>query len=235
MRVLVTRPAAEAAATVARLTRLGHQAIAAPLLSIVPTGAKLPLGPFTAIVATSANAVAALTEAPPPGLADVSFYAAGARTADAARAGGFRNIREPRADAKSLLAELIAGLPAEAEILYLAGRDRKATLESGLRGRGIVVKVIETYVALAADTLPPAIIDALHGRTLDAVFHYSPRSAAIFCRLIDKAGLAQAAAALAHYCISSEAAGPLSSLCPSCIIVAEKPDERSLFATLRSR
>ena len=232
MRILVMRPAPEAAATAEHLARLGHQAIAAPLLSIVPTRAKLPKGAFAAIAVTSANAIASLAEDPSPALADVPVFVVGARTAEVAKHRGFRNVRNPQADARGLLAAVLAGLPAQAQILYLAGRDRKATFEGGLGERGIAVTVVETYVAQAAETLPSAVLDALQAGTLDAALHYSPRSTAIFCRLVAQADLAWAAAAIAHHCISAEAAGPLGGLAASRIFIAERPDETALIATL---
>ncbi len=224
------RPAPEAAATAERLARLGHQAIVAPLLSIVPTGARLPQGAFAAIAATSANAFASLAEGPSAGLENLPVFVAGARTAEAAHARGFRNVERPHADARRLLAALVAGLPAQAQVLYLAGRDRKATLERGLAERGMAITVVETYAAQAVAALPPLVRDALQSRTLDAALHYSPRSAAIFCRLCEQADLA--AAALAHHCISVEAAEPLAELGASRILIAEQPDETALLATL---
>ena len=53
MRVLVTRPRAQAEATAARLAALGHVALVAPLLEIVRTAERPPRGPFDAVIAGS--------------------------------------------------------------------------------------------------------------------------------------------------------------------------------------
>ena len=56
MRILVTRPREQGEATAARLAALGHEALVAPLLTIVPTSGFPPAGPCDALIVTSANA-----------------------------------------------------------------------------------------------------------------------------------------------------------------------------------
>ncbi|EMD83981.1 uroporphyrinogen-III synthase [Pacificimonas flava] len=90
MRILVTRPAAQAAATAARLRAAGHEAMIAPLVEVRPVRWTLPQGAFDALVATSANAFLAGMPVPLP---DLPLYAVGKATATAARAAGFTDVR----------------------------------------------------------------------------------------------------------------------------------------------
>ena len=61
MRILVTRPAADAERTAAALRARGHEAIVAPLLSVeFLSDAELGAGPWAAILVTSANAARAI-------------------------------------------------------------------------------------------------------------------------------------------------------------------------------
>ncbi len=61
MRILLTRPQADAERTAAALRARGHEVIVAPLLDIeIVSDAELGGGPWAAILVTSANAVRAI-------------------------------------------------------------------------------------------------------------------------------------------------------------------------------
>ena len=61
MRLLLTRPEADAQRTAQALRALGHEAIIAPLLRIAVTAnAEIGSGPWAAILITSANAAHAI-------------------------------------------------------------------------------------------------------------------------------------------------------------------------------
>jgi len=66
---------------------------------------------------------------------------------------------------------------------------------------------------------------------LDAVLHYSPRSAANFVALAEKAGQAAALRRLHHYCLSVAVAAPLEAA-GATTEVAATPDEMALLALL---
>jgi uroporphyrinogen-III synthase len=60
MRLIVTRPEVDAGALLAKLAGLGHEAVALPLLKIVPRQDIIPERDGQAVCVTSANAVHAL-------------------------------------------------------------------------------------------------------------------------------------------------------------------------------
>lgn len=228
MRVLLTRPRAQAERSAARLAALGHEPLVAPLLAIRLTGAPLSEGPFDALIVTSANAAPALS-----GLDwTLPVFAVGERTAGAIRDAGFADVREAEGDAASLAALALRTLPANARLLHLAGRDRKAEPEASLAARGYSVETVVAYEAVAATALPEALARALRDGALDAALHYSRRSAETALALTRAADLADAFLSLRHFCLSQDAATPLREQPAARLIVAEEPKEASLFDAL---
>jgi uroporphyrinogen-III synthase len=231
MRILVTRPQREAERTAGRLAALGHAALYAPMLEIVASGAGLPERPADAVLATSAQAIALLSEALARALHGLPLFVVGERTAALARAAGFADVRPPAADAGRLAETIAAAYRRPASFLYLAGHDRKGDLETALANSGHRIEVIIVYEARAASALPQGACAALRGGEVDAILHYSRRSAAIFRRLIEAAGLANAATRALHVCISADAAAPLQDWA-SRLAVAREPNEAALLAAL---
>ena len=72
------------------------------------------------------------------------------------------------------------------------------------------------------------MISDLRDRKLDAVLHYSRRSAQTFAALATQAGLGEELPHLRHICISRDAAEGLSQNC----VIAKTPDQEGLFAAL---
>lgn len=222
MRVLVTRPADQAAPTAKRLSALGHSPVCAPALEIVPVAAALPEGPFDLILATSAQAFVGLS--PSPALRAAPLACVGDKTAAAAEAAGFTaRIVAPRAEALS--ARLIAEWP-PGSALYLAGRERKPLLEDSLRAAGWRLAILETYDARPIEAWSAEVSAALKKGQINAVLHYSPRSATAALALIG----AEGAAGLSHYCLSEDVAAICRTFAPAeKIFVASQPDEEALM------
>ncbi len=222
MRVLVTRPSDQAARTAKSLAKLGHRAVIAPVLEIVPLAFSPPEGSFDLILATSAKAFAGWR--PPPALIATPAACVGEQTAEAAKAAGFQvQMVAPRAEAlaKDLVSAMEAG-----SALYLAGRERKPILEDRARAAGWRVVVLETYGARPVAQWPPEVVDALKKGEIDAVLHYSPRSAAAALGLIG----ARAASGLSHFCLSADVADVCAALAPrERIFTASHPDEETLM------
>ncbi|WP_298354716.1 uroporphyrinogen-III synthase [Rhodoblastus sp.] len=226
MRVLVTRPSDQAAGTAKRLAALGHEALIAPVLEIFPTGAPVPDGPFDLVLATSAQAFAGGTA--PPAIRGVAVACVGEKTARAARDAGFEvEFVAPRAEA---LVEWLIAEKKSGAALYLAGRERKPVLEQRLAGAGWRLELVETYDARPVASWPEEIVAALrHGR-IDAVLHYSPRSAGAALAL-----MGAAAARLSHFCLSSDVADRCRAIAPEAtIFIASQPDEEALISLLGS-
>lgn len=231
MRVLVTRPARQSQAIATRLQALGHEAILAPVTRVVARDFAWPDGEFDAIVATSARALEFSRENEQKCPRDTPFFCVGDRAAARAHAIGVANTRAPARDVAGLLALLARELPPRAKILYLAGRDRKPALESGLAALGHAVEVLVTYEAVAEKRLPPAAALALRSNAIDSILHFSRRGATILTRLADDAGLSENLRAVPHVCISTDAAAPLAAL-GARILVAATPDEDGVLAAL---
>ena len=228
MRVLVTRPQPDAGRTAAALAERGHAAVLAPVTEIRRTGAALPGGRFDAIAATSHHAFAG-----PEGLdRHLPVFAVGARTAAAARAAGFRDVRVGRGDAAGLADLLRLTLPRPARLLYLAGRDRKPLLEEAVSRAGYGISVAEVYGADALPDWPAEVRDALRGREVEAALHYSRRSVDLALGLAARTGLDEAVLLLRHLCLSDDCAEPLLERRAASVAVADRPDEDALLALL---
>ena len=156
MRLLVTRPQAEAERTVAQLERRGHEALIAPVLTIEPVAdATFDPSQFDAIIMTSGNAARALQDHPALGLAlKHPLFAVGGQTAQAARDAGFSNVMSAEGDAADLLALLRGRWVRGGRLLYLAGSDRSRDLAAELATSGITVETVVVYSAMGAARLP---------------------------------------------------------------------------------
>jgi uroporphyrinogen-III synthase len=225
VRVALFRARDDGARSGARLRRLGFMIALLPVIEIAPMRVKTASERYDAVVASSAKAF--IGESPVE--AASPLYAAGARTARAAEARGWRLAAPPAPDAARLVETLKRELPLGARILYLAGRDRNPTLEAALGGF-CALEVVEAYAAAARESWHPDEIRTLAASS--AALHYSRRSVALAARLAEKSGLAQHFLALRHVCLSDDVAEPLRAIDAPCIVVADRPNEAALFAAL---
>ena len=228
MRVLVTRPQADAERTARELAARGHEAVLAPVLRIAPTDQPPPGGPFDAIILTSANAVPALASLG-AGAEGLPIFAVGERTAVAAEGWG-GEVRAADGDAVSLAGLVARTAPPYARLLHIAGLNRKPEPEATLSERGFAVVTWAAYEAIAAERLPDAGLHAL-GEGRLAALHYSRRSAGIVLDLVKKAGLTARFLHIPHVCLSADTAAPLQAA-GARVLTAARPDETSLLAAL---
>jgi uroporphyrinogen-III synthase len=225
-RVALFRARDAATATAARLRRLGFSVVCAPVVDIVARPYATTKPRYDAVVATSANAF--LVDAPVARTTPLCVV--GSRTARVAEKRGWRLAALPAPNADRLIETLKRTIPPGADALYLAGRDRKGTLESSL-GEIFTLEVVETYAAEAREAWRPAEVRALAGCA--AALHYSHRSAALALRLAERAGLSAPFATMRHVCLSRDVAEPLKAFGAAKVLVADEPDEPALFAALR--
>ena len=108
------------------------------------------------------------------------LFVVGLKTAEAARKAGFTGQLIVAPDAKDLATAVIEKLPASAQLIYLAGRDRKPDLEMRCHEAERDLVALEVYEARAADYLSREAVRAFNDDAIDAVLHYSRRSAEIF-------------------------------------------------------
>lgn len=230
MRVWVARPEPGATRTGAALAARGHTALVAPVLVVRPAGEVPPAGSFDALLLTSAQAVPAVRDV--PALRRLPVFAVGERTADAALRAGLGPVQVGPGDAGGL-ANLVAGtLAPEARLLHAAGATRKDEPAATLQAAGFRVTSFVAYAAEALPNLPDSADDALARGDLDAVLHYSRRSAVIALGLSDVAGHGGAFRRLRHYCLSADVAGPLEAADVPVHFVAARPREADLLDAL---
>ena len=114
-------------------------------------------------------------------------------------------------------------------MLYLAGEDRASDLVAELAARGIAVEMRVVYRAVTTP-LPESLIEALKASEVDAVLHFSRRSAENYVAGAKSAGVVGPALAVRHLCLSAQVAEPLAGA--SHITVAARPDEAALIELL---
>ncbi len=232
MRLVVTRPQADSERTAAVLRARGHEVLIAPLLQVEPVAADLS-GGWGGVIVTSANAPGAIAGHPAcDKLTKLPLFAVGERSADAARRAGFSDVSSACGDVRDLV-RLIAARRADASVplLYLAGEDRAADLVSELAVLGIAAEMAVVYRAAAAPFLP-TLTAALQTGKVDAVLHFSKRSAENYIAGARRAGIIDQALGVRHICLSAQIAGPFSDAGACHISIAPRPDEAALIASL---
>lgn len=229
MRILLTRPEADAKRSAERLRALGHEPVIAPLFEIVPAGEPWPPGEYDRLLATSAHAFEHLPETA-DGLKRLPLHVVGERTAAAARATGFAQIESIEPDAKRLAIALARALPAAQRILYLAGRERRPEIEAALAALGHSVTPWVIYRTHESPDAADALARVLRTGGVDAVMHFSPRSAALYMALAERAGLCAEALAPTQIAISARAAENLQTA--QDLRVAPAPDLDGMIACL---
>lgn len=227
--VLVLRAREDALRTSEKLRAMGFTPVVSPVLEIAATGADVPPGAYDAVLVSSANGV----ECAGSGAGrykSLPLHVVGAKTARVAEARGWRP-EIVAGNAEAILPLLCARYPGPAQFLYLAGRDRQATLETGLEAAGHSVTAVDVYEAHAAEVLSDAARAALGAGEIGFALHYSRRSVEIFLKLAEVAGLSGALPAIAHIALSAHVAAPLEARGFD-VARAEKPDEDHLLTTL---
>ena len=233
MRLLLTRPQADAERTAAELRARGHDVIVAPLLRIEPLpDAAIGAGPWTAILLTSANAATAMAAHPgAAALRALPVFATGRQSAAAMAVAGFADVTSAEGNVNDLAAFVAAHLKPPARLLYLAGEDRAGDLAGDLAARGFAVDTVVVYQAVAAEELPPAATAALRSG-LDGVLHFSRRSAEAYIAAARRGGLSAAAIKPVHFCLSAQVAEPLARAGAADVRIAARPTAAALTALI---
>lgn len=204
-RVLVTRPAADAAPLAQAITARGGEPLCEPLLDIDFINQSVDLTGVAALVFTSANGVRAFARN--AGRRDFPVYAVGGVTAQTARNAGFTHVSAAGGDVASLVALLRDNVdPSQGRLLHVAGRHVAGDLQGLLTADGFDVTRAVLYHATAAERLSPAARMLLrHGDGVHngaTVVLYSPRTARIFLELALREGLAAAMGNCAALCLA---------------------------------
>lgn len=239
MAVLVTRPHPDDETTAKALQARGFDALRAPMLRFEPMlfqdDADTAYG---AVIVTSANAVRAVA----PHIADsrllkLPVFAVGENTAEAARVAGFGEVIASKGDAGALRDLVLSSakskrLKKTSPLLYLAGADLARDLASELGENGFTVVTQTTYRMVPEPSLPREICDAFVAHEIEAVLHYSRRSARAFLEAARAGAVEISALALPQCCISPAVAAVLRDAGATQVMAAASPDENALFEAL---
>jgi uroporphyrinogen-III synthase len=239
MAVLVTRPHPDDEATASALRARGFEVLQAPMLRFEP----VPFhddadASYGAVIVTSANALRGIA----PHLAGsrllkLRLFAVGEHTASAARDAGFGEVVTAKGDAAALR-DLVLGsvkskqLKKASTLLYLAGADLARDLAGELGEKGFTVVTHTTYRMIPASSLPREICDAFVANRIEAVLHYSRRSARAFLDAARSGGVEISALALPQCCISAAVASVLRDAGATQVTAAAQTDENALFEAL---
>lgn len=235
MAVLVTRPESNQATAEALRVR-GFTPLLAPLLRFE---AMAPLddvaGDYSGVIVTSANAVRAIvTLGLMPKLAKLKMFAVGEQTAVAAREAGFGKVRVADGDAASLHALIVKKRKKKdtAPLLYLRAAEISRDLAKMLDADGIPVESCVVYRMTAMRQLTDEARRALESDAIQAVLHYSARSASAFVAAANDAGLSVTALAVPQLCLSDAIAEVLRAADAPRVIAAAAPNEAALLDAL---
>jgi uroporphyrinogen-III synthase len=239
MAILVTRPHPDCETTAEALRARGFEVLLAPMLRFEPLAfaddAEIDYG---AVIATSANALRAIEpQLAASRLRKLPLFAVGEHTASAAVKAGFGKVIAAKGDAAGLRDLVLESVRAKllkkaAVLLYLAGADLSRDLAGELGERGFSVVTQTTYRMIPVTSLPRAACDAFTANAVEAVLHYSRRSAHAFMDAVRADGVEISALAIPHCCISATVAAVLRDAGAAQLMVAATPDENALFGSL---
>jgi uroporphyrinogen-III synthase len=239
MAVLVTRPHPDDEITAASLRAKGFEVLRAPMLRFEPVAFHDDADAgYGAVIVTSANALRGIE----PHLAGsrllkLPLFAVGEHTASAARRAGFGKVIVANGGAAGLRDCVLASVKAKTLkksgiLLYLAGADLARDLSGELGERGFSVVTQTTYRMIPVSNLPRETCEAFAANGVEAVLHYSRRSARAFLEAVRAAGVEISALAIPQCCISDAVASILRDAGATQVMAAATPDENALFATL---
>ena len=232
LQALVTRPREAAERLAAALAGHGVAALIEPLIEVRFDVAAAPdLGGVQAVLCTSANGVEALARSSAE--RRLPLLAVGEATAARAHAEGFAAIASAGGSVADL-ARLAAGRldPRHGRLLQICGSAVAGDLAGGLSARGFTVQRAILYEARPAAALSPAAVEAIGAGMIDFALFFSPRTAAIFTRLANGAGVGRCCAGIAALSISAAADAPLAALPWRVRRIAVRPDQPALLAAL---
>ena len=239
MAVLVTRPHPDDETTAASLRARGFDVLRAPMLRFEPVAVHEDMNArYSAVIVTSANALRGV-EPLLKGhrMLELPLFAVGEHTAAAARRAGFTHVVSANGDAANLRDLVLASLRAKelkkaSTLLYLAGAEIARDSASELEDSGFRVVTQTTSRMIEVKSLPSEARDAFAANQVEAVLHYSQRSARAFLDAARAAGVEISALAIPQCCISATVASVVRDAGATQVVVAATPDENALFEAL---
>src|SRR6266699_1912292 len=238
MAVLLTRPHPDDEATAAALRAKGFEVMLAPMLRFEPVAFHDDGDARYGVVVTSANALRGIApHLEGSRLLKLPLFAVGEHTAAAAHRAGFDNVIPANGDAASLRDSVLASVKAKqlkkaSPLLYLAGADLARDLAGELDERGFTVVTHTTYRMIPVSSLPREACEAFAASGIEAVLHYSRRSARAFLAAARAGGVEISALAIPQCCISAAVASVVRDAGATQVLAAASSDENALFEVL---
>ena len=218
MKVWITRTEPGASETAGRVRRAGFTPVVAPLLVAEPTADVPPLAEGRDVVFTSPNGPRHFR-----GDTSGTAWCVGARTAEAAREAGFRDVRTGSGDVKGLT-ELVVR-EARRPVVHWAGAHVRGRLAESLREAGHEASRTVAYRARAVRRCPLQ-------SPVDAVLLHSPRAAEVYGHLAPT--LARTAVSISPATDAVLDTIPALATIPAMVrYVAERPDDSAMVEALR--
>jgi uroporphyrinogen-III synthase len=237
MHILITRPEPDALRLKGLIEARGHSATIEPLMRIsFDDGDPVDLDGVTTLIATSRNAIRALQNTDVRAQAPrMTIYTVGAGTAEEARRLGFGRVIAGPGTAAGLIPLIASTLdPMDEMLLHLSGDEIAVDLQAELAAQGFRVDRVVVYRTIVATRLSEgARFQITHGLIEGALF-LSPRTAAIWAKLIRKDGLETDARRLAHLCLSEAVMRRLAPLGDVPVMVADEPTMNEVLALIDS-
>jgi uroporphyrinogen-III synthase len=241
MKILVTRPRADAEDLAKLLAGRGHELLLEPLLDISPiAGEPIAANETQAVLFTSANGVRALVArngGDISALRHLPVYSVGDATGRAAREAGFNEVVSASGDVKALAALVATRVrPDAGPLLHVAASDVAGDLAGLLGTQGFTVTRAVLYEAKKAEALSPEAAGALRRGEIPAALFFSPRTATAFVALAAAADLAPALGRTTAICLSPAVADAIDELPGAAswrdILTAAEPTQDSLLSAL---
>jgi len=229
MRLLLTRPRADSERLAAELAGRGVASLIEPMLSIRRSRRQAPpLASVQALIFTSRNGVGAWCRL--SGRRDLTVFAVGDASAEAARSAGFRRILSAAGAVRDLVPLVAAQAdPGAGELVHATGRDVAGDVAGDLAAMGFAVRTVILYRAVARTRLTERCRRALAQGRLDGVVFFSARTARIFAGLIRAQGTKKDCRPLTAYCMSRRAADAARALPFHRVLAAHHPTSAAMI------
>ena len=239
MAILVTRPAPDNDKTAKALSARGYTPMLSPTLRFETFPVHDDHGAaYDGTILTSANAVRAIADHELKlRLVDLPAFAVGEHTAEAARLAGFKCIVDAKGDAGALREAVAKSASAKiirkgATLCYLAGADLARDLAAELGEHGFTVITHTVYRMIPVPSFPADVTDAFRTGGIEAVVHFSRRSARAFLDAARGGGVEISALALPQCCISDAVGMVLRDAGAMQVTVAREPNEQAVLDAL---
>lgn len=234
--LLITRPRHDAERLAEALRRSGYEALLAPVMEIVleaeqPGRFGEDLSEAQALVLTSANGARASAKLGAP--FDLTVFAVGDATAEAARSLGFTDLHSAAGDVTDL-ARLIAArcAPENGCLVHAAGTATAGDLMRSLAAHGLELRRHVIYRSLLVERLDETTVQALDDHRVAGAMFFSPRTAQAFMRLAERAEVLAPLGVMTALCLSPAVEESVDPERWGCVLTASRPNQAALLSML---